>query len=369
MVFIILIGRYVMNKMITKGVAASEDDRIDRYRFVFLMDPYSTLNLGTDTSLLLMEELIARGHQVFWLEVDDLYLSHQQARGRLQRVESVSPFLRSLPEDCELDEYDALLVRIDPPVDSQYMHVTQILDQLDDSVMQFNDVAALRNFNEKLLPLRWPELTPPSVVTKNESVLASFLAKHGDIVIKPLGDCSGRGIHRLRLSSIDGQTEGSASTTTSSVVNINLKSQYIMAQKFLHNVSEGDKRVYLVDGEVVGYVNRIPRKGSFLANIHQGAQCKATMLTKKEKDAIELIAPFIKDNGLFFVGVDFIDGYVTEINFTSPSAIRQINEVMGEAVHRVLVDKMLDKVSNKILNTMPDTLLNSSTPAMRCCGC
>ncbi len=367
-----------MNKVIPNDVVAGGMNarskatigmnRNDRYRFIFLMDPYSTLNLETETSLLLMDDLIARGHQVFWLEVDGLYLSHQHVRGRLQRVESISPFLRSLPEDSDLNEYDALLVRIDPPVDSQYLHVTQILDQLDDSVMQFNDVVALRNFNEKLLPLRWPELTPPSIVTKSESVLASFLAEHGDIVIKPLGDCSGRGIHRLRSNYMGAQVVGGEPIATSSVANINLKSQYVMAQKFLRNVSEGDKRVYLVDGEVVGYVNRIPSEGSFLANIHQGARCEATKLTKKEISSIELIAPFLKENSLFFVGVDFIDGYITEINFTSPSAIRQINEVMGETVHRVLVDKMLDRMLVKMLNTIPGKLLRSAMPTMRCCG-
>ena len=317
----------------------------DVYQFVFVMDPYVTLNLETETSLLLMEDLISRGHKVFWLDPKNLYLSHQQVRGGVQQVMSVTPFSRLAQEDYSLNDCDALLVRIDPPVDSHYLHMTYLLDQLDGSVVQFNDVAALRNFNEKLLPLHWPDLTPPSIVSSSPKVIEAFLKEHGDIVIKPLDDCSGRGIRRFRKAL--GDSSEDAESLRLMLVDSTQKPRYLMAQKFLSDVSKGDKRVYLVDGDVVGLVNRVPQKGRYLANIHQGAHCETTVLTEQEEEALMVIAPFLKENGLFFVGVDFIGGYITEINLTSPSAIRQINEVMGVPVHKLLVDRMLDKMWGK----------------------
>jgi len=304
-------------------------------RIVFVMDAYASLNLETETSLLLMEELIGRGHQVFWLEVHGVSLQGGCLKAKVSQVKSVQNFkLLPCSEVC-LDNFDALLLRIDPPVDTEYLHLTYLLSFLSPSVKQFNAVASLRNFNEKLLPLKWPEVCPATLVSRNIDDFKQFLALHREIVMKPLGDCSGRGIQRFSLNDIDSAAFYGLFAQESSA------SAYFMAQEFLDAVEYGDKRIFLVNGEVAGFVNRIPKTGEFLANIHQGATCEATDLTEFELNTINKIAPFLKAQGLLFVGLDFIGGYLTEVNITSPSAIRQINQVMGVNAHKLMVDSML----------------------------
>ncbi len=312
-------------------------------RVLFLMDAYETLNFETETSLLLMQELLARGHAVFWLEQKELSLQHQIPRGRVHPVKSITPFLREPAEEQELNDFDLLLVRKDPPFDAGYLHLTLILDHLAPSVIQFNSINALRNYNEKLLPLRWPELTPPTLVTQDPEQLVDFAESHGEVVLKPLDDCSGRGIQLLRATP-DGAHNRAA---VDYLQRQGASPGFVLAQKFLPGVGAGDKRVYVVDGEVVGLVNRIPAPGGFLANIHQGARCEATTLDEREQMIIETIRPFLQREGIFLAGVDLIDGYLTELNITSPSAVRQINEVSGLEIHKRIVDRMLHHADRK----------------------
>ncbi len=310
------------------------------YRFLFLMDPYPTLNLETETSLAMMAELLTRGHRVFWLEEPELYLNEGTPWGRVSEVENIQPFEMQKTTPEPLEKFDALLIRKDPPFNQQYLHLTLLLDQLPDRLMQFNSASALRNFNEKLLPLRWPELSPPTLVSANTELVLAFLKKHKTAVLKPLDDCSGRGIIRIEHEK----------TTATDIEHYKQSlcgaSSYFIAQRFLPEIARGDKRIYLVDGEPVGWVNRVPQPDSFLANIHQGARCEPTGLTQFEQTAIRKIAPFLRNEGIFFAGLDFIGSYLTEINITSPSAIRQINDVMQERIETKLVDGMLDRLAS-----------------------
>jgi len=240
-----------------------------------------------------------------------------------------------------LNGFDAILVRKDPPFNTEYLQLTLILDHLSRDVIQFNDVKSLRDFNEKMLPLLWPEFTPPTLVSMNAGQLESFTAVHRNIVLKPLNDCSGRGI-----SKVDWDEHGSyQSQIMEALTNEDGTSRFLVAQKYLPAVSLGDKRVYLVEGRPVGMVNRIPAPGSFLANIHQGASCEPARLSYRETHIINTIAPFLVKHGIFLAGADFIGGYLTELNITSPSAIRQINNVSGQEVHKLIVDAMLEKVN------------------------
>jgi len=311
------------------------------YSFGFLMDPTETLNLETETSLLLMEELLSRGHKAYWFEVAGLALRGNALHAAGRQVRWVEPLEFGPTLDLDLDELDALLPRTDPPFNSTYLHVTYLLDHLGDHVVQFNSASALRNFNEKLLPLRWPDLAPRSLTTMNLEALTSFHDEHKDIVVKPLDDCSGRGIERLKKG------EGSEPSKLASLLqDASGAPRFVQAQEFLAAVSLGDKRVFLVAGEPVGAVNRTPKPGSFLANIHQGAQCTSTELTDQEERAIKRIAPTLRDAGIFLAGLDFIGGKITEINITSPSAIRQINQVMGEEVHEEIVTAMVEHIES-----------------------
>ncbi len=305
------------------------------------MDPADTLNLETETSLLLMQELIGRGHAVHWLQLEDLSLQHNRPVGKVSRVIAAEPLRRGVPAWTDLDRFDAMLVRKDPPFDTAYLQLTLILDHLDPGVVQFNDVQALRNFNEKMLPLLWPDFTPPTLVSMNGDELERFTAEHGRIVLKPLNDCSGRGVVKLDWDE-HGETRKLIDAT---LPGPDGQPRFLVAQRYLPAVSGGDKRVYLVNGEPIGAVNRIPRQGSYLANIHQGARCVPAQLSAREQYILRTISPFLRAQGIVLAGADFIGDYLTELNITSPSAVRQINEVNGERLERRIVDAMLERLA------------------------
>ena len=311
--------------------------------FLFVMDPLETLNLETETSLVLMQNLIERGQGVYWIQQEDLALVHDRPMGLVFPVTGTDPLERAAPTWSELNLFDAVLVRKDPPFDTEYLQLTLILDHLDPGVTQFNDVKALRNFNEKMLPLRWPEFTPPTLITMNKDQLERFTVEHRSLVLKPLNDCSGRGISR-----IDWDERGDfRDQIGEALIDASGKARFLVAQKYLPAVTQGDKRVYLVNGKPVGTVNRIPKPGSYLANIHQGAKCVHAQLSARETHIVNTIAPFLFEHGIFLAGADFIDGYLTELNITSPSAIRQINEVSGEQVQHSIVDAMLARIARQ----------------------
>lgn len=308
-------------------------------RFLFIMDPFETLNLETETSLLFMEELLSRGHEVLWAEVADLVLRRDKLFANTRLLTSTGPMTFEAPEEIAVDGVDALLVRPDPPFGSAYLHLTYLLDFVSPDVLQLNPSAALRNFNEKLSTLRFADFAPDTLTTQNQAALLAFLEEHGEIVIKPLDECSGRGIARVSASAPD------ASARLSTLLkDEDGRSRFVTAQEFLTDVSLGDKRVYLVGGIPVGMVNRIPKQGGWLGNIHQGARCVETQLTPADRAAIAAIKPFLEEHGIILVGLDLIGGKITEINITSPSAVRQINEVTGQEIHKKIIDLVLERL-------------------------
>jgi glutathione synthase len=194
-----------------------------------------------------------------------------------------------------------------------------------------------------MLPLRWPEFTPPTLISMSTDQLEAFAFEHQSIVLKPLNDCSGRGILKVARDEHGDFRE----QINEALIDSSGKPRFLVAQKYLPAVSQGDKRIYLVNGKPLGMVNRIPQPGSYLANIHQGAKCLPAHLSERENHILETIAPFLLEHGIFLAGADFIGGYLTELNITSPSAIRQINEVSGEQVQHRIVDAMMEKIHRK----------------------
>ena len=177
------------------------------------------------------------------------------------------------------------------------------------------------------------------MTTKNWQQMARFAREQGEIVIKPLEECSGRGVEKL--SAKDPALERRLKTKMGE----GKSARYLTAQAFLPAIYEGDKRLFLVDGECLGMVNRIPADGSFMGNIHQGAKCEAATLSDHEKEILQALAVFLKSHGIFMAGIDLIGGKITEINLTSPSAVRQINEVSGMQIEKRIVEKMLAHVA------------------------
>src|SRR5262245_50981662 len=242
-------------------------------RALFVIDPLETLNLGTETSLLLIEELARRGYEVAVATLPDLYLCE---RGAGVRARSITldldrrPFCElGTPVDQECAAFDLILMRKDPPVDSDYLTATFVLEHAARVVPVVNDPAGLRSVNEKLWPLSLPQFVPPTLVSNDVDRLQAFAAAHARIVLKPLHDCSGRGIQVV--------DRGAAAA----LIPPYLAAQaggYVMAQQFLNGVAAGDKRILLLAGEPIGAVNRVPRSPDHLANIHQGARVEATTL-------------------------------------------------------------------------------------------
>ncbi|MDT8447267.1 MAG: hypothetical protein RRB13_10295 [bacterium] len=308
---------------------------------VFLMDPFASLNLETETSLLFMEELLRRGHRVFWAEARGLCLDNGKLLGQVAPVQSVKPFELGESVSTPLDGFDALINRKDPPFDLHYLHVTLLLDFLAPQVVQINAPRALRDLNEKLVSQRFPERTTDCRVAAEAESLAEFVRQAGRAVVKPLDDCSGRGI---------GLLEGSDPDLLSKLQDrLNASGGFLMVQRYLPEVHLGDKRVYLAGGRICGLVNRIPKDEHSLGNIHMGARCVSAQLSPREAETVEMIIPLLQAEGVFLAGVDFIGGELTEINLTSPSALRQINEVDGKHWEVEVVDGILDFIKLKKL--------------------
>ena len=310
-----------------------------------MMDPIEVLIVETETSLLLIGEAGRRGHRCALAHLGDLYLADRTARARTRPIaveDETRPHARlGSDEDRALDSFDLVLMRKDPPVDVDYLNSLMILEPAAEAVPVINDPAGLRGSNEKLLPLEVPGAAAPSGVTADPRVVAEFVREHEDVVVKPLNEFCGHGIVRYstRDSDLDADSVGGLATH---------EGRHVLVQRFLPEVVNGDKRVFVVAGEPLGWVNRLPRAGSFRANIHQGARVEATSLTKRDRELIEAFAPILAARGLELAGFDFIGEYVTEINVTSPSALRQINQVMGERLERKLVDWLEERAARGV---------------------
>jgi glutathione synthase len=267
----------------------------------------------------------------------DLYLREGEARARVRPIEvdleRRPPHRMGPPEDRSLDSFDLVLMRKDPPVDTDYAHGATILAAAAAGVPVVNDPLGILLSNEKLLPLQIPGAAPPTLLTADPEVAAEFARAHEEVVVKPLNEFSGRGIIRLstRGSALDADAVGALAAH---------RGRHVLVQRFLPEVERGDKRVFVLDGEPIGWVNRVPPAGSFLANIHQGASVEPTELTDRERSVIEAARPILRERGLEMAGFDFIGEWLTEINVTSPSAMRQIDRVMGTRLETVVVDRL-----------------------------
>ncbi|MDX1624346.1 MAG: glutathione synthase [Gemmatimonadota bacterium] len=311
---------------------------------LYVIDPLDVLILETETSLLLMEEVARRGHANHVARVPDLHLRQGEPMALARTIAldfERRPFHRlGEVEDRRLRDFDLVMMRKDPPVDVPYHVALAILARAGDGVPVLNDPRGLMVSNEKLLPLDVPGAAPPSIVTADPDVAAAFAREHEEVVVKPLNEFSGRGIHRLssRGSSLDADAIGALAAH---------EGRHVLVQRFLPEVAAGDKRIFVLAGEPLGWVNRVPRPGSFRANIHQGASVEPTEPTDREREVIAAAAPLLERRGLELAGFDFIGGWLTEINVTSPSALRQIDRVMGEELEGRVVDHMVARATGR----------------------
>ncbi|MBS9435643.1 glutathione synthase [Photorhabdus noenieputensis] len=287
-----------------------------------VMDPISSINIKKDTSFAMLLEAQHRGWELHYMEMSDLYLHQGEARARtrLLQVEN-SPqqwYQFDREQDLALETLDVILMRKDPPFDTEYIYATYILERAEEKgTLIVNKPQSLRDCNEKLFTAWFPDLTPDTLVTRNAVQLREFHQKHGDVIFKPLDGMGGASIFRLKK---DDPNVGVIIETLTEHGN-----RFCMAQNFLPAIKEGDKRVLIVDGEPAPYcLARIPAQGETRGNLAAGGRGEALPLSESDWAIARAVAPTLKEKGLIFVGLDIIGDKLTEINVTSPTCAREI---------------------------------------------
>ena len=289
------------------------------------MDPISGINIKKDSSFAMLLAAQKRGWDIYYMEQKDLFTNNDIPMAHLQslKVEENTEhwFTLSDTKVQELSSLDIILMRKDPPFDLEYIYSTYILEHAERlGTIVVNSPAALRNVNEKFFITHFPECIAPTQVSRNMDFLLNFIAKHGDTIIKPLDGMGGQGI--FRVSASDPNTKVILETITKN------ETSYVMAQKYLPEISAGDKRILLINGEPVPYVlARIPAEGEFRGNLARGGRGKGLELSKRDRWICQRVGPKLREMGLFFVGLDVIGDYLTEINITSPTCIRELDSL------------------------------------------
>ncbi|MBY6140512.1 glutathione synthase [Leisingera daeponensis] len=294
-------------------------------KIAFQMDPVMGVNINADSSFRLAEEAQARGHELFYYGPDQLAYQEGRitARGHdmtVQRVEG-APAVLGPEREVDLADFDVVWLRQDPPFDMHYITSTHLLDMLKGQALVVNDPFWVRNYPEKLLVLNFPELTPPTTIARDLQTIKAFKEKHGDVILKPLYGNGGAGVFRLDAND--------RNLTSLHELFTGFSREPLIVQKFLPDVSNGDKRVILVDGEPVGAINRVPAAGETRSNMHVGGRPEKIGLSERDLEICAAIGPLLREKGQIFVGIDVIGDYLTEINVTSPTGIQELERFDG----------------------------------------
>ncbi len=289
-------------------------------RVAMQMDPIEAINIEADSSFRIMEEAQKRGHSLFYYTPDKLFFDEGVVKARgwpvTVRREQGNHFTLGEEADVALADFDVVWLRQDPPFDMGYITTTHLLDMIHPQTLVVNDPFWVRNHPEKLLVLSFPDLTPPTMIARDFNTLRAFKARHGDIILKPLYGNGGAGVFRL-----DPNDRNLASLHE---LFVSMNNEPLIAQKFLPDVSAGDKRIILVDGAPVGAINRIPAPGETRSNMHVGGRPEKVGMSERDLEICARIGPLLRERGHIFVGIDVIGDYLTEINVTSPTGIQEL---------------------------------------------
>ncbi len=289
------------------------------------MDPIESVDINADSSFRILEEAQARGHSLFYYTPDKLIFDGGKVKATgwpLEvRREKGNHFTLGELTTVDLADYDVVWLRQDPPFDMSYITTTHLLDMIRDTTLVVNDPFWVRNYPEKLLVLQFPDLTPPTMIARDLAALREFKNRHGDIILKPLYGNGGAGVFRLE--------HGDRNLNSLHELFSGINREPLIAQKFLPDVSGGDKRVILVDGEPVGAINRVPAEGETRSNMHVGGRAEKVSLTERDLEICAAIGPLLREKGQIFVGIDVIGRYLTEINVTSPTGLQELERFDG----------------------------------------
>ncbi len=304
-------------------------------RFVVIMDPISTVKVDFDTSFAFMEEAQKRGHQVDHCVNTDLYLDRSRLYARVSPAtmqrDPRAPITLGPAEDVCLHDVDAIFVRTDPPFDSNYLWCTLMLDRVKHDTFVMNDPHGLRQANEKLYACYFPELMPETVVTSHKDRIRAFLKRiGGQAVLKPLGGMGGEGVMVLK--------EGDPNINAIIEATTDNGRRLAMVQVFLPEVKIGDKRILLLEGEPVGALLRVPQNEEVRSNMRVGGTAVKVGVDDADRRIIATLAPRLRQDGLWFVGIDVIGGHLTEVNVTSPTGLQAMSRLDGKSYVSTVID-------------------------------
>ena len=311
-------------------------------RIAFQMDPIESVDISADSTFRLAEEAQIRGHDLYVYTPNDLTFN----RGKIvAKVRSIS--LKRIVDDhvsfgaleiVDLTEFDVIWLRQDPPFDMGYITNTHLLDLVSRKTLIVNNPFWVRNFPEKLLVLQFPDLIPDTVISRDLEEIKEFKRKFKDIIIKPLYGNGGAGIFRLK--------EDDNNLTSLHELFSSVSSEPLIAQAFLPDVKNGDKRIILVNGDPVGAINRVPKAGEIRSNMHVGGKAKPANLSQRDKEICSAIGPTLKNKGQVFVGIDVIGEYLTEINVTSPTGIQELERFDNINIAEMIWQSVEEKLKN-----------------------
>ena len=300
------------------------------------MDPIARINIKGDSTFALLLEAQRRGHGLSYYTPDKLSMVGEEIVAPVQaltvRDEPGNHFTLGEPVRKALNGFDVVLLRQDPPFDLAYITSTHLLERIHPKTLVVNDPASVRNAPEKLYVTHFDNVMPPTLITADPRALREFRDEHQDIIIKPLFGNGGAGVFRLR--------PGDENFASLLEMFSQRSREPVIAQRYLPEVRQGDKRIILIDGKAAGVVNRVPAEGEARSNMHVGGKAVKETLSKRDLEICEIIGPELAKRGLIFVGIDVIGDYLTEINVTSPTGLQQINRFDGVSLEAQIWDRI-----------------------------
>ncbi len=305
------------------------------------MDHIATIRVAGDSTFALLLEAQARGHRLWHYTPDRLALREGRVSAGVERLEvrdvAGDHYTLGAVERVDLSRFDTILLRQDPPFDLNYVTTTHMLERVHPKTLVVNDPASVRNAPEKIFVTEFPDLMPPTLITRDAEEIRAFRAEHGDIVMKPLYGHGGSAVFRVKR---EDENFGSLMDMFAAT----WREAWVI-QRYQSEVRQGDKRIILVDGEFAGAVNRVPAADDLRSNMVRGGQAAATELTPREREICERIGPFLRERGLILVGIDVIGDWLTEINVTSPTGIRAIRRLGGPDIAAMVWDRIEAKIA------------------------
>ena len=309
----------------TSSTPSTAGQASPRLKVAVQMDHISSINIAGDSAFAMMLEAQARGHALFHYTPDRLAMNGNTVTASLEPVtvrdETGNHFTLGERKLTDLSEMDVVLMRQDPPFDMAYVAATHMLEKIHPKTLVVNDPASVRNAPEKLFVTEFPDLMPETLITRDRAAIDAFRAEHGDIVMKPLFGHGGAAVFRITSDDLNYGSLYDFFAAT-------FREPWVI-QRFLPEVSKGDKRILLVDGEFAGAVNRVPQEGDLRSNMVRGGAAREADLTPREREICARLGPALREKGLILVGIDVIDGYLTEINVTAPTGIRAVARLGG----------------------------------------